>query len=198
MKKSISFIMALILMMSIAACGSHDTSAEATTEHSTAPTEPSTVPTTEPFNIEDYKSLVSNCVTEIYDGSVVLSNIISFEYKYLKAYKNIAGSSAEPDSEMVVETGIKGIEENSEHTEESVKENYNDISTMYKDIVILDTGNAEAIEIMAAFKEMHEAYVGLYNLAFSPDLDMSALASSHDEYIKTIKNSKSVLDILLS
>lgn len=184
MKKMFALFLALLLVVSLAACGS---GAEVTTET-----------TTEPFDIEGYKNLVSDCVTEIYDNTVILSNIISYEYKYIKIYKNISGASAKPDIEEVVETGILGLEEYSDYTEEFVKEQYNEISAMYNDIVLSDTDNTEANEIKTKFKEMHEAYVGLYNLAFSPSLDLYALASSHDEYINTIKNCKATLEILLS
>lgn len=188
MKKMFALFLALILVLSLVACGSNT---EATTE-------PTTVPTTEPFDVDGYKNLVSECVTEIYDSSVLLSNVVTFEYKYIKAYKNIAGSSATPDAEKVVSTGIQGLEENSEYTEEFLKSQYDDISAMYKDIVLCDADNPEINEIKTAFKEMHEAYVSLYNLAFSPDLDMSILASNHDEYTSTVKNCKATLDIFLS
>lgn len=187
MKKMFALFLALIIVLSFAACGSTEPSAETTAE-----------PTTEPFDIEEYKNLVSDCVSEIYDGSVLLSNVVTFEYKYLKAFKSIAGASSTPSIESVVSTGIQGLEENSEYTEEFLKSQYDDISAKYKEIILSAADNTEVNEFKTASKEMHEAYVSLYNLAFSPDLDMSALASAHDEYTKTIKSCKATLDILLS
>lgn len=191
MKKMFALLMALLLVLSLAACGSTDAFAEATTE-------PTISTTAEPFDIEEYKNIVSDCVADINEGAVVLHNIVNFEYKYIKAYKNISGASAKPDIETVVETGIKGIEEYSDYTEEFVKNQYEEISAVYKDIVLCDADNAEVNEIKTTFKELHEAYVSLYNLAFSPSLDMNALASRHDEYTNAIKNCTSTLDILLS
>ena len=66
MKKMFALFLALIMILSFTACGSNT---EATTE-------PTTIPTTEPFDVDEYKALVSDCITEIYDGTVVISNII--------------------------------------------------------------------------------------------------------------------------
>lgn len=195
MKKIFALLLALALFMSLAACGSNDAQDEAAADPTT---EPTTVPTTEPFDMDGYKNLVSDCITEIYDSTIILSNIISFECKYLKTYKNIAGASGKIDVEKVVETGIKGLEEYSDYTEEYVKEQYDKISAMYKEIVLSEADNTEASEIKTTFKEMHEAYVAMYNLAFSPGTDMTALAYSHDEYAGVIKNRKATLEILLS
>ena len=188
MKKIIALFLALLLVVSLAACGSNT---EATTE-------PTTAPTTEPFDAEEYKALVSDCIVKIYDSTVVVSNIINFECKYLKTFKKVAGASATPSMESVVETGIKGLEEYSDYTEESVKEQYNEISSMYNNIVLFAEGQAEAAEIQTVFTEMHEAYDGFYNLAFQPKTDLGALASSHDEHTHTIIDCKKALEDLLS
>ena len=187
MKKIIALFLALIMMLSFTACGSN---AEATSE-------PTTVPTTEPFDVEEYNTLVSDCVSQIYDSTVVVSNIINFECKYLQTFKKVAGASSTPSLESVVETGIMGLEEYSDYTEESVKEQYNNISEMYNSIIISGADHAEVNEIQTVFTEMYEAYDGFYKLAFSPELDLGALATSHDEHTKIIVNCKSTLENLL-
>ena len=184
MKKLLALFMALLMVLSFTACGSKP--------------EPTTIPTTEPFDVEEYKTLVSDCITEIYDSTVVVSNIINFECKYLQAFKKVAGASSTPSMESVVETGIKGLEEYSDYTEESVKEKYNEISAMYNEIILSGADHAEVNEIQTVFMEMYEAYDGFYNLAFSPKLDLGALATSHDEHTHAIVNCKEALENFLS
>ena len=188
MKKTLALILALLLVVSFAACGSNT---EATTE-------PTTVTTTEPFDIDEYKTLVSDCITEIYDSTVVVSNIINFECKYLKAFQKVAGASTKPNMESVVKTGIMGLEEYSDYTEESVKEQYNNITEIYNSIIISGEGHAEAAEIQTVFTEMYKAYDGFYNLAFHPKTDLATLASSHDEHTHTIIDCNKALEDLLS
>ena len=184
MKKMFALFLALIMMLSFTACGS---STETTTEV-----------TTEPFDVEEYKTLVSDCIVKIYDSTVVVSNIINFECKYIKTFQKVAGASKQPSMESVVETGIKGLEEYSDYTEESVKEQYNNITEIYNSIVLSGEGHAEAAEIQTVFSEMYAAYDGFYNLAFSPELDLGALATKHDEHTKIIVNCKGTLENLLS
>lgn len=184
MKKMFALFMALILILSLVACGSKP--------------EPTTTPTTEPFDVEEYKTLVSDCITEIYDSTVVVSNIINFECKYLQTFKKVAGASAKPSIEKVVETGIMGLEEYSDYTEESVKEQYSNITAMYNSIILFGADHAEVNEIQTVFTEMYEAYNGFYNLAFTPELDLGALATSHDEHTKIIVSCNGTLENLLS
>ena len=188
MKKMFALFLALITILSFTACGSNTEAA----------TEPTTIPTTEPFDVDEYKALVSDCITEIYDGTVVISNIINFECKYLKTFQKVSGASKKPSMESVVETGIKGLEEYSDYTEESVKEQYNNITEMYNTIILSGADHAEVNEIQTYFTEMYEAYDGFYNLAFCPELDLGALATSHDEHTHTIINCNEALKNLLS
>lgn len=187
MKKTISLLLVLAMIMSLAACGSKEASAEATIE-----------PTAEPFDLEEYKNLSAVYAAEIFDAATALSNIVNFEYKYIKSYKNISGASAEPDMEKVVETGIMGLEEYSDYTEETVRSKHDEILKKYNDTVLPDADNTEANEIATIIQEMHESYVGFYNLAFSPHLDLKSLADSHNEFTNTIATCKAKLDKILS
>lgn len=187
MKKMLALFLAMLLVLSLAACESKEAHTEATTE-----------PTAEPFDFEEYKGFVSVYAAEIFDAATALSNIVNFEYKYIKAYKNISGASATPDIETVLEAGIMGLEEYSEYTEETVRSQYDEILKKYSDTVLPDADNMEANEIANIIQEMHESYVGFYHLAFSPHLDMKSLADSHNEFINTIATCKAKLDNLLS
>lgn len=157
-------------------------------------TEPS-APTDPQFDIVEYKELVSDCVDELSNGSIVLLNVVNYECTYWNILNNLNSTF---NSEKVYSSAMNWLEENSEYTEADIQAQYDDISSKYKKIIAISTEGNEAATIFENFDELYDAYIGLYNMSKSPSGTLGAFASSYDNYFGIVETCTAKLDTLLS
>lgn len=184
MKKIIVYILINVLLVSLAACGSPINSQ---TEATTAAT------TTAPFNIEEYREIINTCRTDIYDSSILLSNMGKYEYNFMKALASVSGT---PD-DTVAEKAFEWLSENSDATKESVAEDYESIREQYKEIILIEASGKEAEELSDSLEDMYEAYTDLYTLVTEPHNYVSTFSSSYNDYIDTISECNDDLGLFL-
>lgn len=187
MKKNVSLpvILLLVLSMFLSACG------VASTPPTTVETEAPAVP----FDLEAYKQTVSDAVTEINDASVILYNVIKKEIEFCKTFEKISGSSANP--EKAFQTAIEWLEEKSDYSEDTILEQYETISEMYKTSIAADVVGNEAEGIKELLDEMFTAYFEMHNMALDPSGSISALTDRYNEQSHIILTNTDKLEILL-
>lgn len=188
MKKIIALALSIIMLLSMTACGAEP--------KETQPTETAATETTAaPFDIDDYKAVVSTCVESLYSSSVILKNVVTYEQNYWKSLEQLSGNVT---SEKLLSAAIEWLSENSEHDLQTIQNSYDSNATMYKEIIGYDIQGVEAEEIWEAFSEYYDAYIALYNLAMTPNGNIDSFTESCNELIDQIVNSQSKMDILLS
>ena len=154
-----------------------------------------TAPSTAQFDITEYKQLVSACADQLSDGAIALSNVVKYEYNYWKSINNLGGTF-KPD--QAVTAAMAWIEENSDYTEDGIKDQHDSIALMYKEIISIDIEGTEAQIIFEHFDELFDAYIGLYNMGMSPSGSLTSFVADYNTYTNVVKSSKEKLDILLA
>ncbi len=184
MRRTIISMLVFVLLVSITACSSPTNTP---TETTTAAT------TTVPFNIEEYREIINTCRTDIYDSSILLSNMGKYEYNFMKALASVSGT---PD-DTVAEKAFEWLSENSDATKESVAEDYESIREQYKEIILIEASGKEAEELSDGLEDMYEAYTDLYTLVTEPHNYVSTFSSSYNDYIDTISACNEDLGLFL-
>lgn len=187
----LNFLIILIALVSIFISGCTN---DNDNEETTTPTE-TTAPTDPTFDIDEYKDLVSGCVDELSNGSIVLLNVVKYEYTYWNSLNKLSGTF-KPDK--VVSAAMNWLEENSNYTEAGIHSQYEDIALMYKEIIAFSTEGNEAQKIFESLDELYDAYIGLYNMATSPSGTITNFASNYDSYYEIVNSCTTKLETLLS
>lgn len=193
----LNFLIILIALISIFISGctkDNDNEKTTTPAATTTPTE-TTAPTEPQFDIDAYKKLVSDCVDELSNGSIVLLNVVKYEYTYWNSINKLSGTF-KPDK--VVSAAMNWLEENSNYTEAGIHSQYEDIALMYKEIIAISTDGNEAQNIFESFDELYDAYIGLYNMGTSPSGTIDTFASNYDNYYEIVEACTAKLETLLS
>lgn len=135
------------------------------------------------FDLDEYKTLVSECRAAINEASIYVSNTGKYEFNYWKAYDSVGGDT--PDDSMV-DSAFEWLSEKSDATRETVDADYDDIRQQYKNIILIEINGREAEEIDTVFRSMYEAYSSMYNLVTSPSGPLSKFGTSLDDCIAAI------------
>ncbi|NBH79183.1 hypothetical protein D3Z52_13620 [Clostridiaceae bacterium] len=156
------FLTVLLLVLALTACASNESA-------------PATDTTAEPeavFDLDAYKSAVSECRTAINNAGLIIANVGSYEVNFCKSMNNInentGWGSYTIETEDVAESGFAWLEEKTDYTRETVDTSYSEIQQQYKEIILTEIEGAEAKEIDAAFRELYDAYTTLYSLVTTP------------------------------
>lgn len=146
---------ALLLCLSLTGCGSNTVEPE-------IPNAPAEVVVEPVFSIEEFKAAVDQCRVEIYDATVYLSNLATYEHNYLEISENIGGSG-----DNMVESAYEWLASESDATQESVAATHENIGQQYKEITLTEFSGKEAELIYATFDAMYQAYDDMYELVNS-------------------------------
>lgn len=186
MKKFISTILIFVIIFSVmTACGSTDP----------APNTETTPPeTTEPFDLDLYKSEVTSCVDQLYLNSAYLLLVANYELNYWESL-NIMSSTVTADK--LLSYAAEKFEEEKNISLESLSANYDALSLSYKDITDTHIEGTAAEEIRSEFKEYFELYVSIYNFAMSPSGDAETCREKFDGYLDSLSNTHDMMELLL-
>lgn len=187
-KKSICIALLFCLCMTFCACGTATETEPPTTQTETNVPE---------ITLEEYKELISVACNSLYENAIVINNVITFEDSYWKIISNVSGSN--PDENNLVEHGMDILEKKSDnkYSRQWLEDAFENDSTKYKEIIATDVPEG-AEKIYETYETYFDAYLGLYNLAFAPGGSRSAFDSKANEYINTITNANTKIELLLS
>lgn len=150
--------------------------------------------TSSSFDADEYKTTIKNCVSELSQSVSILDDFINYEYNYWNALNNIGGTIT---AEKIVSHAEEWINENKGISPETIDEQFDSIAAIYREIVSTEIEGAEAEEIREVFKELYDAYIGMYNAAVSPSGDITSFNDKCNTYAETIKISLGKLEILI-
>lgn len=153
-----------------------------------------TAPTVE-FDFEEYKAKVLECLPELNDGCIALSNVCQYENNYWKSLERVGGHF---DTDKAVSAAFEWLESKSDYSVDYIDAQYKSIGAMYKEVIAVNTFGSEAEEIGGTFSDYYDAYIGLYNLAMSPSGDRGTFVDSYNNLTSIIRKCQSKLDILLT
>lgn len=186
MKKYLCLIIAFLFAIALAGCGSSNSESVSQTDAPVVTEAPTTLPE---FDLDAFKTAVSDCRQDINDASIFIANMGTYEFKYWKALGSL--------SDDIAEKGYEWLAKNSDATKESVEASYESIRQQYKEITLTEYTGKEAEEIYAAIDAMYRAYNGMYNLVNSPSGSLSDFGSELSDYIDAIQESESDLELFL-
>lgn len=190
LKKLLSLLLCFVLVLSFAGCGqspSVEDDSSSTAELSTIATEPA-------FDLAAYKSAINNCTEEMYDSALLLYNTATYEVNFWESLEKVGGTIT---AEKVAASAWEWLAENSDSNKEAIDTQYNNIITLYKDIISTEISGAEASEIKNIFSDYVDAYIKFYNIVCSPAGVRSDFIDTCNSCISTIEDCTSKLDILL-
>jgi len=145
------------------------------------------------INLNDYKTKISEFNNNIYDASILLSNVASYEHSYWENLEEIGGSV---NSEKLYEKAIEWLIENAEGynvTYTTHQDNYDDICKAYSEIVGMGIDISEVSAINNTYEELFNNYCMLYTLAMSPDGSINTFVDNYNEYINNIEKNNTML-----
>lgn len=155
MKRFLSTL--IVMMMLIVGCGSTSTKPEPT---STPIATPTPVPTPS-FNMADYKKQAKELYEIIYKDCEILASMGTF-YSKVMIIKLNGGLKAKITPEDL-EAAYLCIEDTTDATRDTLKDNYNKVQQLYKEFYIIENDNSkEATKIEDDISEIYEAYKTLY------------------------------------
>jgi len=157
--------------------------------------EPTPELTEPPFDISEYKELVSELKDVIMETSIWLANMGNYEFNYWETLENIGGTI---EYEEMAAEAEEWLNKKAEIDSGTLSKNYAEIGKKYKEVIKVEVVGTEANEIHENIIEMYKAFDALYLLVTSPSGDISDFADSFNEYSETIKRQDSMLSTLLS
>lgn len=182
-KNQIAVALFLCLLLALTGCNSQSVASETV--------EPPAEEVAEPvFDIEEFKVAVDQCRAEIYDATVYLSNLATYEHNYLEISDNIGASG-----DNVVENAYEWLASESDATKESVAASHENIGQQYKEITLTEFSGKEAELIYASFDAMYQAYDDMYELVNTEHGSAMALLLAWGESNDIIESSNN--DLLL-
>lgn len=169
--RKVSAILSLVLiLLSFSACGGEKSA---------------------PFDLEEYKSLVSECQGTINDASIILANAGAYENNYWKALGELRADD-------MVDAAFSWLADNSEEDRASVDASYSTIQESYKAIISIETEGNEAEEILSSFKSLYASYAEMYIMVTEPSGSRTDFAKSMSDLIADMKISNESLSLFLS
>lgn len=201
MKRSITIMLALLLLLCLAACGEKPESnpAPTPTEAPAAPAEttPPPAPTEEPvkFDLDAYKADVSGFRAKVMDNSLYLYNVAKYLNNYLETRTKLGGT-VKLDEDNIA-SGYEWLLEKANVTKDDIDTANDDIRTIYKAIILAEIDGKEAEEIDAQVRDMFDAYSGLYDLVNTPTDAVTTFASKCNEYTGAINGADEKLGLFL-
>lgn len=199
MRRLFSLLFACTLVFLLTACGNAGDQPSSSTSLPLTQSQELTSPEGEPpesnFDLEAYKSLVSNCRTAISDAGNILTIIGIYEHYYWESYE--AASMYNLSSADIVDAVFEWLAENTDETRETVSAAFDSIRQQYRDIILTELKGKEAEEIDKAFRSMYTAYSSMYSLTGSPAGCRISFATMINDYTDTITKCDAVLALLL-
>lgn len=189
MAKKLSLILLLFVFV-VSGCGDQNSSSDVPSA------EPSSIEETVPFDISEYKKIVSEYNDYVSDNMIALYNMGKYEYNY---WNNSEKLGATPDSSELSAKAFEWIAENSEneHTEISITSNHDEICNLYATIIKTSTEGSEAEEIENLVKDIYDSYTSLYNLITSPSGNLDSFADMYNTNIQNLQKDTETLSLLL-
>lgn len=152
MKRILIAILTAALMFSLCACGTNRNKSTVTNQD------------VETSN-EDFSKILYDLNEEIYQQSVLLSNIGNYINSYWKTLDNMGGTL---DPEKAIQNGYKWLSEKSEYTEKDISDNDIAISELYKNMLKASNKDALLNDICSRLQEQYTTYTKLYQTVTSP------------------------------
>lgn len=191
MKKSIALTLAVVLLLSLTSCGGNTVEPETTV----APTETTVPETTQPFDLDSYKSMMATCINRMHKNSTLLSILALYEQSYWDSLEKVNGIVT---AEKLFSKACEYLVENTDYDKTDVVSWHETILTHYKNIISTEISGAEAESIKEVFDEYFDAYLSLYSLAMEPSGELEDFIDSYESYSSIIENCETKLEVLLS
>lgn len=180
MKKAITLLLAMTLILSmLISCGGGGKEESQSVPSSLEPSE--------------YNIMVKDCQNKIYDLTIILGNMGTYEVNYWKTLENINGTF---DSANMVKKTYEWLERESEYTQKYIEDTYDEIKEKYSALIKIEVAETISMDLRSKIIEMYEAFYGLYSLVTSPSGTASSFASDILDNINTVKDTNNSLDLL--
>lgn len=180
MKKLVCLLLTVTLVLSVGGCSKKkdDTSSDNEKQQTSLSSQEET-------SIEEYAVLVSDCVEEIENASVLLSNMANYEYEYWSALDNIDGNF---DTKKAVQKARDWLSEKADVEENKIETDYKIIVGKYSDVVEVNISDENAKLLNDNLTKLYDEYCLLYNLTISPGDNLSIFTTNYNSYVDNITN----------
>ncbi|MFQ8760594.1 MAG: hypothetical protein ACLSAF_15370 [Intestinimonas sp.] len=185
MKKMILSVLTASLLL-LSACGGQPSASSP----SPSPSEPQAPA----FDLEEYKTAVSEFNTSVMDEAVLLSNIGKYEHNYWKALGSVNGTM---DYDKMVEKAMEWLSGEVEEDASSIEAAYGDICAAYAVLAASDSDEGIADELSENVDDLFNAYNALYLLVTEPSGGIDDFADDFNEYSGAITECNSTITALL-
>jgi hypothetical protein len=190
MKRVIALIL-ILCVLGTAGCAEADPD-ESTIQESIVQAD--TIEETEPFSLDDYKSEAKKYSEALKENADLLFASVEYEINYWKAQEAFSGIFT---SQELVDKSMSWLMGKTGVGREYIEYMHEDVSSMYKNLVLQDVSGKEAEEIDRIVRELFEYYIQLFNLTFSPSENRIKLTEEYESLSASISNSLSKLDVFL-
>lgn len=191
-RKITTLLLTTIFILSLAACNAGSATGPGETPQQETEQEPENEIV---FDLDNYKSLVSDCRARINTAGLMLGNAGQYEVNYWKTYSSFSGNS--PASDEIAELAFEWLAEQTDENRETVDATYNEIREKYKEIILIELEGKEAEEIDSEFREMYNAYIDLYSLVTLPTGTLSGFSRSLSACLSDILSADEALSLFL-
>lgn len=186
LKKVLRSFLVTMALFCLAACGGENSQSVSPAPDQEAEKE---------FNLEEYKTAVSECRDAINEAGILVANVGSYEINYCNALASISGKTAVTDE--MVEKAFDWLAEKADVSRETVDKTYDNIRQQYKDIILIEIDGQEAKEIDSSFRGLYDAYDSMYSLTTSPSGLASDFANKFQSYVTAMVDIDKDLSLFL-
>lgn len=186
MKKLVCLLLTVTLVLSVGGCSKKkdDTSSDNEKQQTSLSSQEET-------SIEEYTVLVFDCVEEIENASVLLSNMANYEYEYWSALDNIGGNF---EAEKAVQKARDWLSEKADVEENKIETDYKIIVGKYSDVVEVNISDGNAKLLNNNLTKLYDEYCLLYNLTISPGDNLSIFTTNYNSYVDNITDYLNIIN----
>lgn len=143
------------------------------------------------FDIDEYKTKVSECRNNIDASTVLIANMGNYEFNYFRILGKVDPNGYESACNWLEK------ETEGETTREMVEAGYETICQQYKDIVLIEREGNEAEIIFEKFEILYSAYFDLYYAVSNPSGTVTSFSKAVSENSKLILTTSEELGLFL-
>lgn len=160
---------------------------------STPTPEPTATPI--PFNLDEYKATLSECIDNISTNALMYYNMCKYEVNYWETLNGINGTFS---ADNAFQHAMEWLEGETDESADSLSERHDNILELYKEIVFTEIDGTEAEKLLEVFEETYDSYIIIHDSVMSPSGDIDSFTSKFNDAVSNFNVNKSKLETLLS
>lgn len=201
MKKLLAFLLFFVFLLTLCSCETQRKETkepEQAVSDETKDTEQAVIEETketeQEVSIKDYTTAAAALNEDIYQASVILSNVGKYIYNYWKALDSVGGNFK---TDNAIEKADEWLQKNSDESIETIKASYADIADRYAELLRMNISDPVAEKTTEKISDMYDTYCTFYSTVISPQGERSEFSEIYSDCTTSITTAYEAIDTVL-